>query len=125
VTRVFVTKGFARFARRASLGDRELCAAIEGAEAGQIDADLGGDVIKLRIARAGGGKSGGYRTIVLFRAADRAFFVFGFAKKDRANIDVDELRGFRSLAKRMLGFTERELATALTSKAITELRCNG
>jgi len=88
--RVFVTKAFARFARRALLGDRELCSAIEGAEAGQVDADLGGEVIKLRIARAGGGKSGGYRTIVLFRRSDRAFFVFGFVKRtDRTSTSTN------------------------------------
>lgn len=125
MTRVFVTKVFARFARRATIGDRELCAAVEAAEAGLVDADLGGEVIKQRLARPGGGKSGGYRTIILIRRGDRAFFVYGFAKNERANIDADELKGFRALARKMLGFTEHELVRALDAGAIKELRCNG
>jgi hypothetical protein len=49
-----------------------------------LDADLGGGVIKQRIARKGGGKSGGFRALILLRAGERAFFVHGFAKSDRS-----------------------------------------
>jgi hypothetical protein len=125
MTRVFVTKVFARFARRAEIDDRDLCAAVAAAQLGLIDADLGGEVIKQRLARRGAGKSGGYRTIILFRRGGRAFFVFGFAKSDRANLEAEELKGFRRLAKRMLGFTEQELAQALKAGAIKELKCDG
>jgi hypothetical protein len=64
-------KAFDRFPRKAALGDETLKKAVSDAETGLIDADLGGEVIKQRIARAGGGKSGGFRTIVLFRAGAR------------------------------------------------------
>jgi hypothetical protein len=73
--RIFKNKPFARFARRAGLTDADLRGAIDGAERGLVDADLGGGVLKQRIARPGGGKSGGFRAIVLFRAGSRAFFV--------------------------------------------------
>ena len=65
--RVFKNKPFARFARKARITDAVLCAAIADASRGLVDADLGGGVVKQRIARQGGGKSGGFRTIILFQ----------------------------------------------------------
>lgn len=102
--RIFRTKPFTRFARKARLSDSSLIAAINAAERGLIDADLGGGVIKQRIAREGGGKSGGFRTIILFRAGARAFFVHGFAKNERDNINENELVAFRLLATQLLTY---------------------
>ena len=79
----FKTKAFARFADREGLEDAALCEAVRRAGEGLVDADLGGGVIKQRIARKGGGRSGGFRTIVLFRRGALAFFVYGFAKSGR------------------------------------------
>ena len=91
----FKTKAFARFAERAGLEDAALCEAVRSAGSGLIDADLGGGVIKQRIARKGGGRPGGFRTIVLFRRNALAFFVYGFAKSDRENLRHDELATYR------------------------------
>jgi hypothetical protein len=60
--KIFKTRWFARFARKEKIQDLVLVDAILRAEKGQVDTDLGGGVIKQRIARAGEGKSGGYRT---------------------------------------------------------------
>jgi hypothetical protein len=95
--RVFKTRGFARFARLQSIADPALAKAIRSAEAGLIDAELGGGLIKLRIARPGAGKRGGFRTLIAYRAGSRAVFLFGFAKNERENISqtqLDELKGF-------------------------------
>lgn len=73
--RVFKNKSFARFCRRARITDAVLCGAVDAASRGLIDADLGGGVIKQRIARHGEGKSGGFRTIILLRICERALFV--------------------------------------------------
>ena len=89
--RVFKLKVFARFQRRERLGDAALCAAIRAAAAGLVDADLGGGLIKQRVARSGQGTRGGYRTIVAFRRGDRAVFLFGFAKSDEANVERGEI----------------------------------
>jgi hypothetical protein len=89
--RIFRNKPFTRFARRVRITDRELCDAVLEIEQGLVDADLGGGVIKQRIARRGGGKSDGFRALILVKARERAFFVHGFAKSDRENIRDDEL----------------------------------
>jgi hypothetical protein len=80
--RTFKTKAFTRFADKAGIPDLALCRAVRDAERGLIAADLGGGVIKQRIARPGQGKSGGFRPLIVFRAGTRAIFVHGFAKNE-------------------------------------------
>jgi hypothetical protein len=89
--RVFKTRLFARFAVRERIADASLMEAIERAERGLVDADLGGGVVKQRVARQGQGRRGGYRTLVAYRSGDFAVFLFGFAKSDRDNTGDHEL----------------------------------
>lgn len=100
--RTFKTKWLARFARREGITDKSLLEAIERAESGLIDADLGGGLIKQRVARKGQGRSGGYRMIVGYRLKNRAVFLLGFAKNERDNIEDDELFSLREVAQRWL-----------------------
>ena len=123
--RVFKNKPFARFARKAGLNDEVLRQAIDAAKRGLVDADLGGGVIKQRVARQGGGKSGGFRTIVLFRDGERAFFVHGFAKSDLGNIRADELAAFRMLASHLLAYDDPALAAAVGAGALMEIMSDG
>lgn len=119
--RTFKSKAFARFARKERITDAQLVKAITDAESGLIDADLGGGVIKQRIARPNEGKSGGYRSIILFRSGDKAFFVHGFAKNAQANIDVTELEGFKELAPVLLDATDEQLDALVAAGKITEV----
>ena len=123
--RVFKNKAFARFADRNDIIDEDLCEAVERARRGLIDADLGGGVIKQRIARKGEGKSGGFRSMILFQAETRAVFVHGFAKKDFANINAGELKALKKLAKVVLAYSEREMASAMAFGVFVEVNCNG
>jgi hypothetical protein len=106
---VYKNKPFARFAKKAHITDADLWKAAVQANDGMIDANLGGGVIKQRIARPRQGKSGGSRTIILFRKSDRAVYVFGFEKKDVANISASDLVAFREFAATYLGFTAAEM----------------
>ena len=120
----FKTKAFARFADREGLEDAALCEAVRRARDGLIDADLGGGVIKQRIARKGGGRSGGFRTIMVFRRGALAFFVHGFAKSDRENLRRKELSGLRSLAEEYLALDAAGLAAAQAVGAIIKVECD-
>ena len=117
-----MTKWFIRFARQQGVENTALYDAVARANQGLIDADLGGGVIKQRIARRKEGKSRGFRSIVLFRSGDNAFFVYGFPKSSRGSLREDELEGFRKLADVMLGYDEAALAKALKSGAIVEVQ---
>ena len=115
---VYKNKPFARFAKKTRITDVDLWNAAQLANEGVIDADLGGGVIKQRIAAAGKGKSGGSRSIILFRKNDRAVYVYGFEKKDLANIRPNELEAFRELAQVILGYTNAEIARRVEDGAL-------
>ena len=123
--RVFKNTWFQRFARKERIADAALCDAVMRAEKGQIDADLGGSVLKQRVARPGAGRSGGYRVILLFRAGDRALFAYGFAKSDRGNIGDDELAAFRQLAAEVLAVSEEQLDALVVAGRFMEVGCDG
>jgi len=118
---VYKTKPFARFAHKARISDSELWETAWLANSGVIDADLGGGVIKQRIARAGEGKSGGSRAIILFRFKTRLVFVHGFEKKDLGDIKRNELEAFRELADVILGYNEAEIANSVTEGALIQI----
>jgi len=119
--RVFKTRWFARLARSEGIGDGSLREAIGRAERGLIDADLGGGLIKQRVARPGHGRSGGYRVIVAYRARDRAIFLFGFAKNERENISTDELVFLRELAKNWLAADAVTIYTEIEAGNLKEI----
>jgi hypothetical protein len=123
--RIFKNKRFARFARKERISNAKLCEAVRNAEAGKIDANYGGDVIKQRIARPNEGTSGGYRSVILFRRGDKAFFVYGFPKSERENIDAAEEKAFKELAKITFAFSDDDLATLLEDGTYKEVNCDG
>ncbi len=118
---VYKTKAFARFARKAELTDVQLAEAAAQVASGRFDADLGGAVYKQRVARAGAGKSGGFRTILAFRAGAACFFVYGFAKNAKANVTQKELEALRAFAALLLGYGPRERAHAVAEGELIEL----
>jgi hypothetical protein len=119
---VYKNKPFARFARRARIADADLWKAALSANEGVVDADLGGGVFKQRIARAGEGKSGGSRTLLLLRRGDRAVYVFGFEKKDMANISAKELLVYRELADIYLRCPVAEMKRRVEEGVMIEVR---
>jgi hypothetical protein len=104
------------------IDDEKLIHAVKDVDNGHIVADNGGGVFKQRIARQGEGKSGGYRSIILYRKGERAFFVYGFAKNVMENIDREDVRGFKKLAKVMLSLTERQVEIMSEKGEIEEVR---
>lgn len=118
---IFKNTWFQRFVRKENITDEVLKDAIARAEKGIINADLGGNVIKQRIARVGQGKSGGYRTIIIFKKGDKAFFVYGFAKNERDNIDKNETDAFKKSAKELLSLSDKHIQELIENGALTEV----
>jgi len=119
--RIFKNTWFARYADKEGISDSELKEAVNRLEAGQADANLGGDVYKVRVARAGKGKSGGYRVIVLFRSEERTFYVYGFAKSERDNISGKELRNMKRAAKKYFFMTSDQINERVKNGQLIEL----
>jgi hypothetical protein len=113
--RIFTSKDFDRFARKERLDDRLLVSVVEDIENGLVDADLGGNVLKQRIAQKGDSKAGGYRTVIIFRLGDRAVFVEGFAKNVKVAPTLVKTRALKELAKSILALPEDRLLLAVRS----------
>lgn len=119
---IYKAKVFARFARGEDIGDDSLAEAIERAGRGLVDADLGGGLIKQRVARSGRGRRAGYRVIVAFRSADFAVFLFGFAKSAQANLDDRQLDVLRGLAAAWLSADAAMIEKAVRLGELVEMR---
>lgn len=123
--RIFKNAWFERFARKQKIQDEMLLEAVLRAEQGLIDADLGSGVIKQRVARPGQGRSGGYRTLILYRQTHRAFFVYGFAKSQQANIGNEEETAFKKAARHVLELTDEQLAALMQNGQFSEVEQDG
>jgi hypothetical protein len=120
--RVFRTRTFTRWMKRVRLTDRTLLNSVDEMARGLVDAELGGHVVKKRIPLPGAGKRSGARTLVATRFGSRWFFVLGFGKNERGNIDKDELRALQELAADLLRLDDAQLGTAMEAGEILEVR---
>ena len=123
--RVFKNAWFGRFARKRKISEEVIWDAVDRAEKGLVDADLGGGVIKQRIARPGEGKSKGYRSIELYRKGDKAFFVYGFPKSDLGNIRGDEEEQFKKAAKLILALSDDQIRQLIENGQFEEVKKDG
>ncbi|WP_224961065.1 type II toxin-antitoxin system RelE/ParE family toxin [Geomonas subterranea] len=115
------TKYFAKWARQTGVADLALSIAVREMEAGLIDADLGGGLVKKRVPLPGQGKRGGARTILATNKSNRWIFIFGFEKNERGNITVKELEALHSLAGDLLALTEEQLRMYRESGKLMEV----
>lgn len=123
--RALKTKVFARWATREGLTDRCLWVAIQEMERGLVGIRLGGQVYKKRVAHPGRGKRGSTRTLIAYRRKEMAFFASGFARNVRANIDGDDLKALRLLARELLGYSDTALQKAIQAGELIEVREDG
>jgi hypothetical protein len=119
--RVFMTRHFSRWMRKTGLTEAALCKAVAEMERGLIDADLGGGVVKKRVALPGRGKSGGARTLVATNRGDRWFFLFGFEKNERDNITARELQALQAIAADLLKLAASDLDAQVDTGALQEI----
>jgi hypothetical protein len=119
--RIYANRWFAKFAAKEDIGNASLIEAVRRIEDGLIDADLGSGLIKQRIARRGEGRSGGYRSILVFRSGERAIFVFAFAKSAKANLNAAELKVYRKAAAILLQLAEDQIEAEVKAGRLVEV----
>ena len=119
--RIFRTKWFSRFARQEDIDDAKLIEAVQNIGNGLVDADYGGGLIKQRIARAGEGKSGGYRSLVAFKSETRSIFVFAFSKSDKDNLTKTEVTAYKKAAAIYLKMTDAQIDLVVRKEELTEV----
>lgn len=121
--KVSQAKWFERWARKQGLREFDLCNAAKEMASGLYKADLGGGLFKKRIARAGQGKRSGFRTLLATNLGDRWFFVYGFSKNERSNIDKDEEKALKRLSSHLLSLNLSEINQAQRSQELVEVHC--
>ncbi len=119
--RIFKLKLFNKWAKKETLTENLLKQAIREMEQGLVDADLGGHVYKKRIGIQGRGKRGGVRTIIAFKIEEKAFFMYGFAKNQRDNIETNQFKALKILANKLLNYNDDDLKTAIKRGEIIEV----
>lgn len=120
----YKTHWFDRWAKKQSLSTQALCKAVREMSDGLFEADLGGGLLKKRIAREGQGKSSGFRTLVATNKGSRWIFVFGFSKNVRSNIDKDEEEALKNLAAHLLSLSSQAIEIAQSANELIEVNCN-
>jgi hypothetical protein len=123
--RIFTTKWFTKWAAKERLTDEALRTAVAEMAQGLIDVSLGGHVYKKRVGVQGRGKRGGARTLLAFKADEKAFFIYGFAKSQRDNIGNQELQALKRLATELLAYSDQALNKALKAGELREVENDG
>jgi hypothetical protein len=121
VRRVFKTRTFTRWSKKVGVSDGVLLKCVEEMTAGLIDAELGGRVYKKRIPLPGRGKSGGARTLIGTDLGNRWFFLFGFGKNERTNIDGRELAALQKIAEALLSLNVEQIDQAVQARELEEI----
>jgi hypothetical protein len=122
IAQVFVTKPFARWMRKSQVTHLDILGATEEMVQGLIDANLGGHLVKKRVALRGRGKSAGARTIVATKFEQRWIFLFGFEKNERSNIDANELKALQEMAATLLDLDQQAIAVAIGARQLFQLQ---
>jgi hypothetical protein len=118
---IYKLETFARFARGENISDETLVEAVERADRGLLDADLGGGLVKQRVARQGHGRRGGYRVIIAVRSGDFAVFLFGYAKSAKDNLDDRQVNVLRGIAAGWLSADAATIRKALQQGELVEV----
>lgn len=122
---IFATRKFARWAMKEGLSARALCRCWRRLEAGAIDANLGGSVVKQRVALPGRGKRGGARLLAVFRPDDLMVFIHGFAKGERDTLTTIEMRALKMVAQAYIEMDDHGLNRLVAIGEVTEIECDG
>ncbi len=112
---------FCKLAQKSGISDDALLDVVRRIERGQIDADLGGGVLKMRVARKGQGRSAGFRVIVLMKLGDLILFIFGFAKSNKSTLTVGELEVYKKLADHVLSLSDAQIQALLDDETFKKI----
>ncbi|HEX7326005.1 MAG TPA: type II toxin-antitoxin system RelE/ParE family toxin [Rhodanobacteraceae bacterium] len=121
MSRSFKTRTFQRWLRKSGLTDDALVDAVIEMERGLVDADLGGHLVKKRVALPQRGKRGSTRTIVGTNFQGRWFFLYGFEKSERSNIDQRELGALQGVARDLLALGDEQIEAAIRDGTLLEI----
>lgn len=116
-----MTKHFSKWISKQNISDEDLQATLSELEAGQFEANLGGYLYKKRVRFEGKGKSGSGRTIICYKKDDRAVFIHGFAKHEKANLSSKELHAMKEFSRIIIKLSASEVKVAIENGDFIEV----
>ena len=119
---IFKTKAFDKWAKKERLKNTELIQAINEIEKGLVDADLGSGIYKKRISQNNRGKSACARSFIAYKAAQKAFFLYGFPKNARSNITEKETQALKRMAKEVLNYSHNQLERLIKNQELMRVK---
>ncbi len=119
--RILKSKTFNKSLAKLELSDKDLLIAANQIEAGLYEANLGGNLYKKRIATRNRGKSHGVRTIFATKLSKNIFFLFGFRKNEKVNIDNTELLNLLKISEFLLNLSNDEIRSLLEKNYLFEV----
>ena len=119
--RKLCTKWFNKWAGKENLSNLILLESINNLEKGLSVVELGGNLFKIRVKRAGKGKSSGFRTIVVYKKEKKAIFLYGFGKNEKSNIDKAELQYFKKLGRDLQALDARQITYSIEKQILFDL----
>lgn len=120
--RIFKTKAFHKFAVKNAILDNDLIEAITRADKGLIDAKLGANIIKQRLAKQGQGRSGGFRSFIFYRLQQNHYFVAAISKNEQENISTQELIALKKLAEQYAQLTPQQIEDSVRNGYFIEVK---
>lgn len=120
--KVLTNRVFKAWAKQEHLSSTQLIQAAREIEQGLIDATLGRNLFKKRVAVRGRGKRGGARVVLAYRYCDRLVMLYGFSKNEKDNITQPEKQALAELGRKYLDFSEQEITTAIKTGILFEVR---
>ena len=121
-SRILKTKAFKKLAKKGDITDKKLVKAIEEVNSGLVDGDYGGGVLKKRVARQGQGKREGHRVIILMQKGTDVFFVHSFEKGDKEDLEEDEQKAYKLMAKTFFAFSNADIEKAIKNGIFEEVK---
>lgn len=118
---IYKLKSFAKWAKSQKLKDEQLKKAMDEIDAELIEADLGNGLYKKRIARKGEGKRGGHRCLLAFKKGSKIIFLFGFSKNEKENINDEQLKFLKQLAKNYLALDDNSISKLISKGVLIEV----
>jgi hypothetical protein len=117
----FESRWFKRWSKKNGLKKADLLDALERMINGSGVVNLGGNIYKIRVAKNGQGRSGGFRTILIFKKGKRSLFIYGFEKNDQDNIDKGTLADYKKFAVTFLNYTDDDINRLVNNGTISLL----
>ena len=109
-------KWFNKWSSKNKIKNKDLLEGISNIKNNIGIVSLGSHLYKVRLLSETKGKSGSFRTLIVYKKEKLAIYIYGFSKNEKGNINNKELTLFKKLAKDILTLNEKLIELLISKK---------